>query len=335
MITNHVGSAQASQAQSEQWASPFESLLKEAGMPNPTVGSATIQQPDPTIGSPQQDSRLFPGQQSYSDTCAIRCQEYVLTQFWGCPIDEGALVHEAMDHGWYTPGGGTQLVDIGNLLELHGIGVNRYAEATVFHLANELAQGHKVIIGVDSGELWNQHPILEKLEDFFGTQGADHAVVVSGIDTSDPNDVHVIVSDPGTGEAVASYPMTQFLDAWADSQFFMVATQEPPPQALHLPEMANFDYGLGHLPYVAGMPYDQFLTLEDQPELWASLTLHASTAIEPDSDEGFKAPDTQTSPEDHQFWSEAPAGCEEYDSGTDQAECQAGHPDLDDGAHLT
>lgn len=59
-----------------------------------------------------------------------------------------------------------------------------------------------MIIGVDSGELWDQNPLLEKLEDHFSIQGADHAVVVSGIDTSNPSDVHVIISNPGTGEAV-------------------------------------------------------------------------------------------------------------------------------------
>lgn len=72
--------------------------------------------------------------------------------------------------------------------------------------------------------------------------------------------------------------MAQFLDAWADSQFFIVTTQQPPPPYLHLPEMVNFDYGLGHLPTVAGMPYQEFLTLEDQPQQWDSLTHSPSLA---------------------------------------------------------
>lgn len=116
------------------WTSPFEDLLKETDTPPDLLGSAALQRPNPIISSPQQDSLMFPGQQSYPDTCALRCQEYILTQFWGYPIDEGALVREAMEQGWYTPGGGTPPQDVGNLLELHGIPVNRYQEATLFSI---------------------------------------------------------------------------------------------------------------------------------------------------------------------------------------------------------
>jgi hypothetical protein len=209
---------------------------------------------------------MWEGAQSYPDTCAIRCQEFVLEQFTGMDVDETSLVREAMDAGWYAPRQGTAPQDVGNLLESHGIPVNRYEEATVFHLTNELAQGHKVIVGVDSGELWAEHPILEAISDKLGISGADHAVVVSGIDTRDPDNVQVIISDPGTGEAAATYPMDQFVDAWRDSNCFMVATQDPAPPSL--PEMVNFDYGLGHLEEVWGMPYEQFLGLADQPESW-------------------------------------------------------------------
>ena len=116
--------------------------------------------------------------------------------------------------------------------------MNRFQDATIVQLAREIQQGHKVIVGLDAGELWNQHPILEEIEDFLGLEEADHAVVVSGIDTANPSDIRVIISDPGTGQAIASYPIDQFLDAWEDSDFFMVATQDPAPA--HLPEMLNF-----------------------------------------------------------------------------------------------
>jgi hypothetical protein len=152
--------------------------------------------------------------------------------------------------------------DVGNLLELHGVPVNRYTEANVFHLANELAQGHKVIIGVESGVLWGQNStmdgMLETIHGHFGLGGgADHAVVVSGIDTTDPHHVKVIISDPGDGKAVASYPLEQFLHAWEGSHFDLVATQEPAPA--HLPEMVHFDYAAGHVGAIADMPYDQFV----------------------------------------------------------------------------
>jgi hypothetical protein len=247
--------------------SPFEELLNQrAPEANDSSLPSNIEQAPNVFGTPYEDITMFPGSQGYPDTCVIRCEEFVLKQFTGSDYDEAELVKECKDHGWYTPGDGTSPEDVGKLLELHGVAVNRYQNANIFNLTSELAQGHKVIIGVDSGELWNQHPVLEQLSDALHIGGADHAVVVSGIDTSDPQHTHVLVSDPGTGEAVASYPIDQFLDAWQDSNFFMVTTQEPAPR--HLPEMFNFDYDAGHLEYVNGIPYDQFLELEDQPELW-------------------------------------------------------------------
>lgn len=214
--------------------------------------------PDPVLGTPLSDGDYFPGQQSYADTCAIRCQEFIIRQYTGVDAPEKLFVDEARAHGWYQDGHGTNPADVGKLLELHGIPVHRYVEANQWHLASELMQGHKVIIGVDSDELWRQNPILTDLRHIFGVGAADHAVVVSGIDTSDPDHVKVIVSDPGTGEAAAHYPLEQFVSAWSDSNFFMVATQEPPPAHLHLPEMSHFDYESGHIDHVGALSWDDF-----------------------------------------------------------------------------
>ena len=182
-------------------------------------------------------------------------------------------MQEAEQHGWYAPGGGTQTADVGKLLELHGVAVTRYQHASQFHLAQELAQGHKVIVGVESGQLWHHDPLANLFGDFFGIHGnADHAIVVSGIDTTDPQHVRVLVSDPGNGDALASYPMEQFLDAWHGSNFFMVATKDPAPR--HLPEMAHFDYGLGHIQTVADLPYERFLEYADKPQDWTDRIHH-------------------------------------------------------------
>jgi|GEM_PF-3617754 len=229
-------------------------------------GKSSFERPDSVLGTPNQDSRIWDGQQSYSDTCAIRCQEFILQQFTGVDIPEDQLVCEARDRGWYEPGAGSPPECVGNLLELHGIAVNRYEHASVFHLANELAQGHKVIIGIKADRLWEPDGGGQSIRDQVTFERADHAVVVSGIDTSDPMNPQVIVSDPGTGQAVAYYPMQQFLEAWRASDFTMVATAEPAPA--HLPEMVNFPYDHGHIPAVANMPYDEFILHNDHPETW-------------------------------------------------------------------
>ena len=223
---------------------------------------APILHADPQFGTPVHDAAFWEGRQNYADTCAIRCQEYILQQFRGVDFPEKMLVEEAKSHGWYEPGHGTTFDNVGNLLELHGVPVHRYTEANVFHLANELAQGHKVIIGVDSSVLWGHNETMDSMLDtiqhhFELSHGADHAVVVSGIDTTDPHHVRVIISDPGDGKAVASYPMEQFLHAWEGSHFYMVATQEAAPA--YLPEMVHFDYASGHIDAIDHMPYEDFV----------------------------------------------------------------------------
>ncbi len=258
------------ETESTQWISPFEELAT-----TPSTADGQADAPDESqaapqmIGTPEEDAAHFPGVQSYTDTCAIRCQEFVLELYTNQDIPEEQLIQQALDHGWYTPGQGTPIEDIGNLLELNGVPVNRFEHANIFHLASELGQGHKVIIGIDSGELWNDNPVMEAIQDWFGLDKADHAVVVSGIDTTDPASPHVLVSDPGTGEALGSYPVAQFLDAWEESNFNMVSTQEPAPS--NLPEMVNFDYDAGHIPEVTGMTWEEFQTFEEEPEAWEDI----------------------------------------------------------------
>ena len=193
--------------------------------------------------------------QIYSDTCAIKSQELILKEF-GYNISEDQLVQEAMQNGWYQPNGGTTPANVGKLLELHGISIAQYENANIFNLVNELAQGHKVIVGVDSGELWN-NGFWKKMEDKFIGERADHALIVSGIDTSDPNNVKVILTDPGNGDYCREYSMEQFVDAWQDSNCFMVTTQNAVPNVFD--PFSQLDFAnITHLPTVGYMPYDLF-----------------------------------------------------------------------------
>lgn len=210
-------------------------------------------------------------QQQYSDTCAIKSQQIIMNEF-GIPVTEEQLVEYSYQQGWYN-GNGTTCEDVGKLLEEGGIPVHRQENANVFDLVSELAQGHKVIVGVDSSELW-RGKFQGWLEDFFAGEQPDHALIVSGIDTSDPNNILVCVTDPGTGEHNRKYPLDQFMDAWADSDSYMVATDIPAPDSL--PEMANFDYNTGHIEYVAGVPYMEFDIFHD---ISSALPIHMMTDV--------------------------------------------------------
>lgn len=209
-----------------------------------------------TIG----DAEPFPGadtetiQQQFADTCAIKSQQIVLHSF-GQDIPEEQLRQEAIDLGIYTPGQGTMPDNAGDLLNNHNVPTHVVHDAHVYDLVNELAQGHKVIVGVDSGELWSPS-ILEKIEDWFGGH-ADHALVVTGIDTTEVDDVKVIITDPGSGDVAIQYPMTQFIDAWHDSNCIMIATDDAPPAEFE-PMMANFDYEAGHIESIGDIPYETY-----------------------------------------------------------------------------
>lgn len=161
-------------------------------------------------------------QQLYDDTCAIKSQQLILKSN-GINVSEQELRNEAMQNGWYVPGYGTPMENVGNLLENHGMEVHRYVNASVSDIADELSKGHQVIVGVDSGELWNSGPD-ETFEDIIHGEQADHALLVSGI-VVDPctSEETVLLTDPGTGDVCMEYPTDQFEDAWDDSEDFMVS----------------------------------------------------------------------------------------------------------------
>lgn len=199
-------------------------------------------------------------QQQYPDSCAIKSQQIILNEF-GIDVNEDQLVQFSYEQGWYhADGTGTAAEDVGNLLETANIPVTRQDDANVFNLVSELSQGHKVIVGVDSEELWG-NKFMAWLKDFFMGDTPDHALVVAGIDTSDPDNVMVIVDDPGSGEYHKAYPLDQFMDAWSDAQCYMVSTDIPVPD--HSAAMANFDYGQGHLTDIGGMDYADFQIFND------------------------------------------------------------------------
>lgn len=203
---------------------------------------------------------INPYQQSYADTCAIKSQQIILNEF-GIPATEDQLVQYSYEKGWYRGDGtGTTFQDVGNLLEDANIPCTRQANANVFNLVSELAQGHKVIVGVDSGELWG-NKFSAWYNDFFNGATPDHALIVSGIDATDPKNVKVIVTDPGNGDHHKAYPLEQFMDAWSDASCYMVSTDVAVPDVVN--GMENFNYDSGHIDTVAGMDYTDFQIFND------------------------------------------------------------------------
>lgn len=176
--------------------------------------------------------------QGNEGVCAIRSQQIILRDY-GIDISLEELKQYAINNGWYDPSpeGGTPMWAIGNLLLSCNVPCEQSVDNTVYDLINELAQGHRVIVGVDANELWadRNHDTIagakEWFKDIFQGETPNHALVVAGVDVNpdDPNDIKVILTDPGTGDLRIEYKLDDFMDAWKDSQCFMVSTDTPAP----------------------------------------------------------------------------------------------------------
>jgi hypothetical protein len=164
---------------------------------------------------------------------------------YGVNASEAQLTYDAASHGWLTDSG-TSPQDMAQLLELHGVPTHTNYNGGVEALTSELAQGHKVIVAVNSGELWNS---VSPTSSWFNSPGADHALVVTGLDMSNSSHPKVVVNDPGDPQGAGkSYPMDQFLEAWGGSGNMYVSTNNPPP---HLVDSAA--YGANFHPDSSGL----------------------------------------------------------------------------------
>lgn len=196
-------------------------------------------------------------QQPDDHSCALRSQQIILRDF-GIDIPFDDLEKIALEAGVYT-NHGTYTDDIGKVLEIAGVGVHQVAGGTIYDLTNELAQGHRVMVSVDANELWYNDTTTGKLtnwiSDAIGHQGGNHALIVAGVevDMDNPNNVKVVLTDPGAGDLRIEYPIEQFMDAWRDSNCFMVATDNAAPyqydatMAMEVPSNFAVDYHINDL----------------------------------------------------------------------------------------
>lgn len=195
------------------------------------------------------DDNIFQGKEP---TCAIRSQEIIMRDF-GIQIPQEELKQYAIQQGWFDDG--TPENYVGNLLETCGVSTHSAHCDSVYDLINELKEGHRVIVAVDSQELWAEEGSPEH-EFWKHVTQPDHALIVTSlnIDIEDPSQSYVMLTDPGSG-AIMKRSMEHFAHAWGDSKCFMVATDEAAPYQynpeLQCMEVSNFatDYSIQEFPF--------------------------------------------------------------------------------------
>lgn len=200
------------------------------------------------IGDPDAQTGYWQHQDLH-DNCAVVAQTSIINQYLDHPISQEEATYVAYTNGWYNPGSGTPAEDVGNLFSAYDIPHHSVDHASAFDLASELQQGHRVVVGVNSSELWEEHGPMHDLWNWiieaFGFNPAqfnpaDHAISVTGIDRSDPLHPKVIINDSGVPDGAGkAYPLDQFMEAWKGSDFHYVATNDAPHGTHELP----FDLG--------------------------------------------------------------------------------------------
>ena len=188
------------------------------------------------VGPPDLDATDWK-QQETPATCAVVSQGMILHEF-GVQTTEAGLMYEALSHGWFDVGG-TATENLGALLNLHGVHTHTAFGADATALARELSQGHKVIAAVNGEELWGEGGLFAGAS---GPSAADHAIVITGVNLTDPAHPTVTINDPGDPDGAGRvYPLDQFLHAWSGSGQTYVATDAAPADlAAHADFGAHF-----------------------------------------------------------------------------------------------
>ena len=149
--------------------------------------------------------------------CAVHCERYVL-QCFGMTRSVEELVSYANGRGLIKDGG-TPLANVGYISEHYGLSVSRVFASDLDVVEKALSEGSQVIAAVDVGELDPSRAEYECLEDRIIGPRPDHCVVVLACDLAADE---VVCYDPSSGDIPVSIPVTAFLNAWKDSENYLV-----------------------------------------------------------------------------------------------------------------
>lgn len=174
--------------------------------------------PDEVVGHPEEAMQQWE-YQGQTGRCALYSQKFVIEELTGEEIDIEELADLAESHGWFSEDSGTPTLNMDKVLDHFGIDSDTSFHNSIDDLRDALAHDHKVIVSVDSGEIWYG----EDDSIFTPGESADHAVEVIGIDYSDPDHPMVILNDSGSPDGCGEMvPIDTFADAWEDGANQMI-----------------------------------------------------------------------------------------------------------------
>lgn len=158
--------------------------------------------------------------------CDIECEEFVLRQL-GIEATHKSLLDTACKNRWLREKG-MPLYNMGRLLEKNHLAVSRRYGSTIDDVARLLDAGNQLIAVIDNTLL--AHPSAA------GERHPNHAVAISSL-SADKKEITLF--NPYTDEELTPYPTASFLEAWSQSNNYLVVTNntdrfvyEPSPIAL-------------------------------------------------------------------------------------------------------
>lgn len=183
--------------------------------------------------------------------CDIECEEFILHQF-GIETTHKTLLDEAYRNCWLKEQG-MPLYNIGRLLEKNNLSVSRRYDSTIEEIVRLLDNGNQLIAVIDNSMLL--HDVVENIKQ------PNHAVAISSVSSSTDE---ITLFNPYTEEELTTYSLSLFLNAWAQSNNYLVVVNTTnkfvyEPYPIHLDDI-TLDEDLSEL---------QEAIAENAHEIWA------------------------------------------------------------------
>jgi RNA polymerase sigma factor (sigma-70 family) len=233
--------------------------------------------------------------------CAIMCEHFILHVFGiHKTLEELRILASSKD--WLKEDG-VEVMNLGAIPEYYGLTVNKIAPADIESINNALKQGHQIIVAVDGGELIG-NPAEELAEDLLAGGLADHCVVILSVDM-ETNTISLF--DPAIGVIPIVVSIEHFLDAWEDSNNYMVVIRHKEmEQKTYTPHPID----LGDIELTPQLEQLREAIAENAHEVWAAGRIKEGWTYGPERDDKLKKhPDLIP-------YSELPDGEKQYDRDT-------------------
>lgn len=233
--------------------------------------------------------------------CAIMCEQFILHVFGiHKTLEELRILASSKD--WLKEDG-VEVMDLGAIPEYYGLTVNKRAPADINDIVDALSKGYEVIVAVDGGELIG-NPAEEVAEDVLAGGIADHCVVVLSIDKEAGS---VALFDPAIGVIPLVISTEHFIDAWQDSNKYMVTIK---PKDMEQKTYTPHPIDLGDIELTPQLEQLREAIAENAHEVWAAGRIKEGWTYGPERDDKLKKhPDLIP-------YSDLPDGEKQYDRET-------------------